>query len=108
MFQFKLLRTLLGIPIFLIGNCIAHTWFPIGYFIGAMIGLVGTALTAKVFNCKLDGIEAVVIAIPLYFYSSLPNSYMWTQGWFDLSTIMIIRIIMSFIGGVWIFSSTDK
>jgi len=98
---------IIGVPIFLIGCGIAHTFYPIGYFIGILIGLIGASFTSKVFNCKLGGEEAL-LGVIIYGYSMLPNSYMWTQDWFELSTIMIIRIVMSFIGGVWVFSSTSK
>jgi hypothetical protein len=110
--KFKLLRTITGIPLFILGMVLASitTGWLFWYLIGCVFALMGTYIVSRMVNYTLDGIGFAFVGLPVFFLSMLPEAYQFMGSFFgfESSTIFVIRLVACFIGGLMIFASIHE
>ena len=108
MLKFRLLRTITGLPLFILGNLVVmipYGWI-LWYLLGCMVSLIGGYIISRMVNYTLTGIGAALTGIPIFFLSMLPHAYLWTG--FEYLTVFAIKLVMSLIGVLLIFASVNN
>ena len=104
MLKFRLLRLVIGLPLFILGMGVAtvHSGSVFWYVSGCIISLIGGYIVSRTVNYSLTGIGFALVGVPVFFLSMLPDAYCWSG--FEPLTIFAIRLFASLLGSLMTFA----